>query len=227
MKALKIGWIICLSVYCLNGEAQIKQVGATTFEQGLSDDVQLLDVRTPEEFNQGHLKDAMLADWKEKEEFERRTEAIDKDKPVFVYCLSGGRSLEAAEYLNNKGFEVLELKGGINAWKQAGKAVQGAKKVAQISEDSYVAMLQSAEYVLVNFGASWCPPCRKMEPVLDALQQEYSELPVIDIDAGTQTALMKLHEVVEMPTYILYKNGNEIWRTSGMTELNEFAEALQ
>src|SRR5690625_1254131 len=227
MKSLKIGWVICLSVYCLSGEAQIQQIDANIFEQRLSGDVQLLDVRTPEEFNQGHLKDAMLADWKEKEEFERRVEAIDKDKPVLVYCLSGGRSLQAAEYLNNKGFEVIELKGGINAWKQADKAIQGAEKVAEISEDSYVAMLQSAEYVLINFGASWCPPCRKMEPVLEALQQEHTELSIIDIDAATQTAVMKSHEIVEMPTYILYKNGNEIWRTSGVTELRKFTEALQ
>lgn len=208
--------------------AQVQQVDVTVFGQKLtSDNVQLLDVRTSEEFSQGYIPDAMLADWKEKEEFERRVSAMDKERPVLVYCLSGGRSKQAAEYLDSQGFKVWELKGGISAWKQEDKKVEGAVKAKQISEKAYQALLESSEYVLVDFGAPWCPPCRKMEPVLEELKEMHPELSVVNMNAGTQSELMKAHKVQELPTYILYKNGEQIWRDSGVIELSQFVEALQ
>lgn len=208
--------------------AQVQQVDVTVFGQKLtSDNVQLLDVRTSEEFSQGYIPDAMLADWKEKEEFERRVSAMDKERPVLVYCLSGGRSKQAAEYLDSQGFKVWELKGGISAWKQEDKKVEGAVKAEQISEKAYQALLESSEYVLVDFGAPWCPPCRKMEPVLEELKEMHPELSVVNMNAGTQSELMKAHKVQELPTYILYKNGEQIWRDSGVIELSQFVEALQ
>lgn len=228
MKTIKLSLSICLSMFFLTIHAQVQEVNVSVFEQKIKDeDVQLLDVRTPEEFNQGYISDAMLADWKEKEEFERRVAALDKEKPVLVYCLSGGRSRQAAEYLDEKGFKVWELKGGIAAWKQEDKEVEGAVKAEQISEKTYHALLESAEYVLVDFGAPWCPPCRKMEPVLEELKETHPQLSVVNMDAGTQSELMKIHKVQDLPTYILYKNGEQIWRASGVIELSQFTDALK
>lgn len=228
MKTIKIGLIIGLSMVFLHIHAQVQQVNVSVFQQKLSNDtVQLLDVRTAEEFSQGYIPDAMLADWKEKDEFERRVSALDKEKPVLVYCLSGGRSQQAAEYLDSQGFKVWELKGGISAWKQEDKEVEGAAEAEQISEKAYHALLESSEYVLVDFGAPWCPPCRKMEPVLEELKETYPHLSVVNMDAGTQSELMKAYKVQELPTYILYKNGEQIWRTSGVVELSKFTDALQ
>lgn len=226
MKHFKIVFFCLFCSVILMTSAQAQVVEVVTFEKGLSSDAQVLDVRTSEEFNAGHLKDAMLADWKEKEEFARRIEALDKKKPVYVYCLSGGRSASAAEFLKEQGFKVTELKGGINAWKQADKPLEGAKATEQISTKSYDAMLHSSPLVLVNFGATWCPPCRKMAPVLKAIKEENPEVSLIDIDAGSQTALMKAHQVLEMPTYILYKEGQEVWRTTGLTEKTVLSAAL-
>lgn len=195
--------------------ATAQTVDVNGFEKALSTDVQLLDVRTMEEFNEGHLKGAMLADWKEKEEFARRVGALDKKKPVFIYCLSGGRSAAALSYLEENGFTVTELEGGINAWKQADKPVEGEKKTTKLSEKEYQEMVQSAEMVLMNFGASWCPPCRKMEPVLAELKTENPNVALLNIDAGKEQDLMKANKVKQIPTYILYKNGEEVWRTAG------------
>src|SRR4051794_22515710 len=91
----------------------------TEFETGYrkTDSAQLLDVRTPGEYKSGHLKNALLADWKDEQEFTRRIAFIDKNKPVYVYCLGGGRSAGAAEKMRALGYsKVYELKGGINAW---------------------------------------------------------------------------------------------------------------
>jgi rhodanese-related sulfurtransferase len=95
------------------------------FEKGLTGDVQLLDVRTPEEYQEEHLKNAKLANINDDETFEKATASLDKEKPVYVYCHSGRRSERAANILKKKGFkQVVNLDGGIEAWKEAGKPVE-------------------------------------------------------------------------------------------------------
>lgn len=218
MKYIKITVLFCVfslvSIFC----AVAQTVDANRFEKALSTDVQLLDVRTMEEFNEGHLKGAMLADWKDKEEFARRASALDKKKPVFIYCLSGGRSAAALAYLKQNGFTVTELEGGINAWKQADKPVEGEKQTTKLSAKEYQKMIHSAEMVLMNFGASWCPPCRKMEPVLAEIEAQNPNVVILNVDAGKEQDLMKAYAVKQIPTYILYKNGKEVWRTTGETK---------
>ena len=78
---------------------------ANQFEKQMSsvDSVQILDVRTAGEYNTGHIKNALQADWNDKKEFERRISFIDKNKPVYVYCLSSGRSGAAAKAMNSLG----------------------------------------------------------------------------------------------------------------------------
>lgn len=79
----------------------------------------LIDVRTPEEFAEGHLAGARNYDWNGGH-FEHQVMNLDKSKPVFVYCLKGGRSASAASRLRNMGFkEVYELEGGTSNWQAA------------------------------------------------------------------------------------------------------------
>ena len=79
----------------------------------------MLDVRTPAEYTQGHLSNARNIDWNGGE-FEKSIAKLDKSKPVFVYCLSGGRSAAAASKMRSIGFrEVYELSGGFAKWKAA------------------------------------------------------------------------------------------------------------
>jgi rhodanese-related sulfurtransferase len=79
----------------------------------------LIDVRTPGEFSEGHLAGAKNFDWNG-EHFEHQVMDLDKSKPVFVYCLKGGRSASAAAKLRDIGFkEVYELEGGTANWQAA------------------------------------------------------------------------------------------------------------
>ncbi|MFN5208515.1 MAG: rhodanese-like domain-containing protein [Bacteroidota bacterium] len=78
----------------------------------------LLDVRSPEEYAEGHLKNARNINWND-DGFKNTCKQLDKKKTVFVYCLKGGRSASAADYLRKSGFtNVYELQGGIEAWEK-------------------------------------------------------------------------------------------------------------
>lgn len=94
------------------------------FEQKMQTaDVQLVDVRTPEEFAEGHLVNAININVTA-DDFETLTAKLDKEKPVMVYCKSGGRSARAASNLKAQGFKnISDLDGGITSWKQAGKRI--------------------------------------------------------------------------------------------------------
>lgn len=83
-----------------------------------SDSLQLIDVRTPEEFSVNHLKNAQnicVTD----DDFRKQVTILDKEKPVYVYCRSGKRSARAAEILKQMGFtKVYDLQGGIMEWQE-------------------------------------------------------------------------------------------------------------
>ena len=84
-------------------------------------DVQLVDVRRPTEFAQGHIEDALNIDFFGTA-FTKEFEKLDKDKPVLLYCRTGKRSKASAKKLSAMGFqEVYDLKGGYLGWVKSGK----------------------------------------------------------------------------------------------------------
>ncbi len=85
--------------------------------------LQVLDVRTAEEFGQGHLADATNIDFYGAD-FRSRLDTLDRDTPYFVYCHSGNRSGQAVQIMADLGFtQVYDLDGGIAAWTTAGLPV--------------------------------------------------------------------------------------------------------
>ena len=70
-----------------------------------TDHPQILDVRTPDEFESEHIDNAKNVNWNS-DDFEAKAASYDKSKPVFVYCLSGGRSKKAAAKLKELGLEL-------------------------------------------------------------------------------------------------------------------------
>ena len=81
------------------------------------EEIQLVDVRTPAEFKQGHIPNAQNIDFLD-ENFDEKIESIHKSKPVIVYCKSGGRSAKCALKLAEKGFEkIYDVEGGFSQWK--------------------------------------------------------------------------------------------------------------
>ncbi len=115
-----IGLLSTAQVY-----AQPTVLNADEFEKKLETikDKIVLDVRTKEEFGQGHLASATMIDYY-KDDFRQQLGKLDKTKPVFVYCAAGGRSHSSSEILKELGFKyVYDLQGGMRAWKGANKPI--------------------------------------------------------------------------------------------------------
>lgn len=103
-------------------ETIAKDIPAQEFWEKMNtfDNVQLLDVRRPEEWAAGIIPDASMANWFD-DDFMQQINKLDKDIPVLIYCASGGRSGQAMDKMSAAGFrEIYNLEGGIGAWRAAG-----------------------------------------------------------------------------------------------------------
>ncbi len=190
--------------------------------------VQVLDVRTASEFNGGHIQHALQANWLDKKEFADRTQHLDKSTPIYVYCQAGGRSASAQAFLQEKGYQVINLEGGMSNWKMNNFPVDGNGDKPQMRVVDFEKTIASNEYVLVDVGADWCPPCRKMLPVLAELKQKPAHpFYFLAVDGGNDIDVMKSIHSEGLPTFILYKHGKEIWRNQGITTLAAFNAALK
>lgn len=95
-------------------------------------DVVLLDVRTAEEYNDGHIQNAINIDVKQDGFIEEAKSTLPTDKTIAVYCRSGKRSAKAAGLLAKEGFKIVNLEGGIMAWKNAGMPVEKNENAYEI-----------------------------------------------------------------------------------------------
>ena len=232
MRVIKATLTTILSTLLLfSCAAQTKtSLSPDEFEKQMTggDSIQVLDVRTASEFNSGHIKKALQVDWNDPTEFNRRIVYVDKAKPVYVYCLAGGRSAAAAEKMRKMGYaNVYELKGGINAWKAANKSLEGKTEAEQMTIDAFNSVITGKHIVLVDFGAEWCPPCRLMEPVVKKIYSNSKQkFTLLKVDGGNDEAVMKAYNVTALPVFIIFKDGKEVWRKDGVVSEKELQDAL-
>ena len=123
MKAMSLFTALLGMLSCASG-TPVTNLEVDAFDAKAADPaVFLVDVRTPEEYAEGHLRGAANIDWNAPEFMDLFTAACPKETAVAVYCRSGRRSAEAAQKLSKAGYAVTNLLGGIVAWEEAGKAV--------------------------------------------------------------------------------------------------------
>ena len=98
--------------------ANIKVLEPDEFKKQITNNsVQLIDVRTANEFTSGHIKNAKNIDFFSSG-FNKQLDELDKENPIYVYCQKGSRSNKAANQLAKMGFtEIYDLKGGFSNWK--------------------------------------------------------------------------------------------------------------
>jgi thioredoxin 1 len=109
-----------------NGKVKSTLLNPNDFEAKMAStpNAQIIDVRTPGEFGEGYIKGAININY-QGDSFADEIAKLDKSKPTFVYCRSGGRSAESCSYMANQGFTTLyELDGGISSWQHANKPIE-------------------------------------------------------------------------------------------------------
>ena len=108
--------IFMMAFASCDSKKEIKSIKSNEFRtEIMTPDIQLVDVRVSEAFNEGHIPGAKNLDFTS-EHFDDMMKQLDKKNPVAVYCRGGRQSMEAAEKLQDAGFEVIHLDGGILTW---------------------------------------------------------------------------------------------------------------
>ena len=221
-----------LLVSCSIGQGSTKtDLSPTEFSKQLkeTENPTILDVRTPGEFGEGHIQNALNFDWNGSS-FDAQVSKLDKNTTVFVYCLSGGRSGSAASQLRSNGFKnVLELDGGMMAWRSAGLSETTDSKVVKstgMTTSEFEKLLQTDKVVLVDFYAEWCGPCKKMKPSIEAIEREMTNVKVIRIDVDKHADLVNSFGIQEIPILRVYKQGKITLEQKGFVEKEEIKKNL-
>ena len=227
------------SLFAQNEAVINKTVPIDEFESLLKEKTngQLVDVRTPGEYGNEHLANSANIDF-HSSDFAKKIATLDKKKPVFVYCLGGGRSGAAAEQMKKMGFtEVYNMDGGIMKWRSAGKPLENGSAAGNdketgkikkgskggISKVDFDKMVNKPNYVLVDFNAKWCAPCKKMMPVFESLAKEKKDkLTLVKIDADENGTLCNEKNIDAIPYLELYNNGKLVWHHSGYISKEDF-----
>jgi len=126
----RITFVLVMSLIACNGQQSQQRDSSTSSTEvnakmsskpiSIVDEIDLeqailIDVRTPEEFNAGHIQKALNINFFD-ENFIEQIQELPTDKPLYIYCRSGKRSLNASKALSQLGLEVVNLEGGFNAY---------------------------------------------------------------------------------------------------------------
>ena len=85
----------------------------------------------------------------------------------------------------------------------------------------FINTISNHEKVLIDFNTNWCVPCRKMKPIVEQIDRENSDLKVIFIDADINKDIISHYKINGVPVFVLFQEGKEIWRHSGMITKEE------
>jgi rhodanese-related sulfurtransferase len=219
-------------VSCSQKKEGVQNISVSEYQNLVHDNAIVLDVRTEDETNQGQIKGASSLDFYESN-FENSLSLIQKDKEVFVYCQSGGRSKKAAKLLMEMGqFKVYNIEGGIRAWKAKGYELTTPSESKgnnnlEVSLDSLNNIIAQNQTAFISFQTKWCAPCRQMDPIIAKLKETNPEVAFLKIDLDKNDALAKKFEVKSIPTFFIYKNQSESWSATGVQEIESLQKLLE
>ena len=103
---------------CSQQKQKLQVLSTEAYKEIIKDtSLLLVDVRTPEEYEEGALPGAINIDYYDEENFHEAYDAFDRKKPIYLYCRTGNRSLKVADKLFEMGFEeIYDMKGGYMQW---------------------------------------------------------------------------------------------------------------
>ena len=204
------------------------------FKTRLTDNtIQLIDIRTPDEFLHGYIEGAQNIDYYSPE-FLANMSKLDKTKPIAMYCKSGGRTKDALKVLAKEGFsKLIALNGGLLKWESEGFTLVAPKPVEPIqkaiSNDEYNKIINSSKIVIVDFNAKWCGPCKMLKPVLDKISADFADkgVKIVGIDTDESKALTNEMRINEIPLLLFYKDGVLVERMIGFNPESILVQTIE
>jgi len=193
----------------------------------------VLDVRTPQEYSRGHIANSTLISISDRA-FSNKVSILQKEKPIYIYCLSGSRSSVAADYLVKNGFkQVYNLQSGIIDWQrnklplvQSENIVASNNKI--VTPTDFKTLISMNKLVLVDFNAAWCAPCKTMNPIVDQLSETYKQkVKVEKIDMEMNRELAQTLDVQSIPGFVLFKDGKKVWSGNGIMSYDELKKLVE
>ena len=90
---------------------------------------------------------------------------------------------------------------------------------------NFANLINNDQLTLVDFSAEWCGPCKMLAPILKQVKDEMGDsLKVVKIDVDKNQNLANMHQVRGVPTLIFFKNGEQLWRKSGVLQKGEIVQ---
>lgn len=92
---------------------------------------------------------------------------------------------------------------------------------------SFKSIIQSEKPVLVDFHATWCGPCQTVAPIIDEIKSYYGdELRILKVDVDKNQGAAQKYKVRGVPTFLLFKKGEIVWRSSGVHSRADFMKQI-
>ena len=234
MNMLVIPTILFLLFSCHNSsDISFKNFDIVNLaESSYGDEFIVLDVRTSQERANGFLANSTHIDFYD-EAFLDKLNLLDKTKPIYVYCMVGGRSSKAVNKIVKSGFnEVYNLNGGFLKWSNNNLPIEIPEKINEVTTQQYNksfldSAINSNPNLLLYVSTKWCAPCKKMNPVIDSLSKNYTkELKVLKLDLDQNVFLNEVYDIQSIPLIVLYKNNQQVWLKNGIIAYGEIATKL-
>lgn len=225
-------FLATIALCAISCQSQDKLLPPTAFSSHLEEQKtkNVIDVRTPDEYHQGYILGAKNIDWNGAN-FDSELDKLDKSIPLYLYCLSGGRSGNAMKKAREMGFKnIIGLEGGIMAWRaeKLPLASLNGSKLSGMSIADYKALYtDKSKKILIDFYAEWCIPCQKMKPFLKKIESKLKDkVEVIRINADENSELCQSLGVNGLPYILIYENNQIEWKKLGYTSEEELLKIL-
>jgi thioredoxin len=219
-------------MFSCSSKEGLQNLEAIAFQKSINSEArkQILDVRSAEEFQNGHIEGAVNADINSPS-FQQTASTLEKENTVFVYCLSGARSASAAGQLKEMGFtKIVNLTGGMLAWQSSDLPIstsQSTNIYSGLTDVSFATKIKGKPMVIIDYNATWCGPCKQLSPILkEWVKAQKGAVELIEIDVDENQELAKSKKIEAIPYLEMYKNGAKTWSSVGLIGKVELDKSL-